>query len=108
MSQLNQNPETGWWTEGDGFRLVNTHDPKNCEGRGCAIHNHPSNHFLADAPLNWRVDRGILERICEHGVGHPDQDAAEYLSSRGAGYENVHGCDGCCGRPPRENSNYAN
>ena len=93
----------GDWTEvrdRDGNvvgSLTRTHRVSACAGRGCAIHNHPSDHPLMDAPLNWRDDRGILERICEHGVGHPDHDSALYLSSIGLGIQNIHGCDGCCG-----------
>lgn len=94
---LSQDKKTGYWTVcGDG-NLRNVHDPKQCEARGCAIHNHPSNHRLRDAPLNWREDRNILERICRHGIGHPDHDAALYLESIGQGSENSHGCDFCCG-----------
>ena len=94
---LKQNWPTGWFIEfASGIHLTNVHVPAACEGRGCAIHNHPSDHPLNGAPLNWRTDRGILERICEHGIGHPDRDSADYLSSIGKGYENVHGCDGCC------------
>ena len=96
---LKQNWPTGWFIEfPGGTHLTNVHDPSACEGRGCAIHNHPSDHPLKDAPLNWRTDRGILERICKHGVGHPDLDAALYLASIGKGVENVHGCcaQRCC------------
>lgn len=44
-------------------------------------------------PSVWRADRRLLERLCPHGVGHPDPD------DRSA--DRVHGCDGCCqdGRP---------
>ena len=102
MTTLSYDPESGWYIniEDEGKvvgRLGNTHNPQNCEGRGCAIHNHPSNHPLNTAPLNWREDRGILERICKHGVGHPDYDSAEYLDSVGQSHANIHGCDGCCG-----------
>lgn len=96
---LSKNPETGYWTNFKRFRdveLTNVHDPNLCEGRGCAIHDHPSDHPLKDAPLNWREDRGILERICECGIGHPDADAADYLKSIGQGVQNVHGCCGTC------------
>lgn len=77
--------------------LENTHNLRACASRGCAIHNHPSVHALDSAPLNWREDRGILERICTHGIGHPDYDSALYLQSIGRDSKNVHGCDGCCG-----------
>lgn len=94
---LHQNKETGYWTEfGPNLSLSNVHDPSLCADRGCVIHNHPSDHPLKDARLNWREDRGILERICSHGIGHPDHDSALYLESIGQGYENVHGDDGCC------------
>ena len=102
MAFLTLDPETGFFTRGvndEGeFRgnLSNVHNPSNCEGRGCAVHAHPSDHALKEAPMLWREDRGILERLCEHGVGHPDHDSALYLESVGLGVENVHGCDGCC------------
>lgn len=87
----------GYWTDFGQGAVLNTHSPSDCAGdRGCAIHNRPTSHPLNTAPLNWRSDRGILERICEHGVGHPDKDSALYLESIGREYENVHGCDGCC------------
>lgn len=96
---LYQDKKTGYWTKFQylDLALTNVHDPDKCAGRGCAIHNHPSNHRLNDAPLNWREDRNILERMCVHGVGHPDHDSALYLESIGQGFENVHGCEGCCG-----------
>lgn len=96
MAILSKNEQTGFYTEFDGTYLTNVHDPRACEGRGCAVHDHPSEHRLKDARLNWREDRNILERLCKHGVGHPDFDSAEYLASIGKGFENVHGCDGCC------------
>jgi hypothetical protein len=50
------------------------------------------------APLVWREDRSpqILERMCTHGIGHPDFDSAAYLDSIGQATLKVHGCDGCC------------
>jgi hypothetical protein len=35
-----------------------------------------------------RFDRSFMERICVHGVGHPDPDSA--------GADPLHACDGCC------------
>lgn len=67
--------------------LVGVHSPSACEGRGCPIH-HPSQHHMRDWPQNWRNDRRMMERICEHGVGHPDPD--DLNANR------AHGCDGCC------------
>jgi hypothetical protein len=42
-------------------------------------------------PQNWRGDRYLIERICPHGVGHPDPDDLNP--------DTVHGCDGCCTPP---------
>jgi len=39
----------------------------------CTIHS-PSNHHMIDLSQYWRADRGFMERICSHGVGHPDPD----------------------------------
>lgn len=65
----------------------------------CCIHN-PSNHVMSSFPTHWRGDRGLMERICPHGVGHPDPDHIAH-SRRAHGITNaaveaVHGCDGCC------------
>jgi hypothetical protein len=35
-----------------------------------------------------------MERICEHGVGHPDPDDLRVIRDRIMG---IHACDGCCG-----------
>lgn len=71
-----------------GVVLGQVHAATECEWRGCCIH-HPSDHHMKDWPLNWRDDRRMMERICPHGVGHPDPDG---ISASGS----VHGCDGCC------------
>lgn len=59
----------------------------------CAIHG-PSDHHMATWRQHWRGDRGIIERICPHGVGHPDPDGIY------ADGDTVHGCDGCCSPEP--------
>lgn len=83
-----------------GTTVLRTHAFTQCSGEFCSIHN-PSDHPLNKAPLNWRGDRGFMERICEHGIGHPDPDGLDHLRRvLGDRYENyafgVHGCDGCC------------
>lgn len=71
-----------------------THPDFACGGKYCTIHNR-SNHSMRSFPQHWRVDRAIMERICPHGVGHPDPD--EYkLGGAKSWSESVHGCDGCC------------
>lgn len=80
---------------GMGQVLGHVHSSDQCAGRACVIHN-PSDHSMRGFPTNWRGDRGIMERICPHGVGHPDPDDLAYLESIGRKGEGVHGCDGCC------------
>jgi hypothetical protein len=102
-----------------GEVIHNVHDLFQCFGRPCPIHN-LSNHSMRAFPQHFRGDRGIMERICPHGIGHPDPDDEEYqvqretnlLQSQGpdefpSGYYRhlakqtvgVHGCDGCCASP---------
>ena len=65
---------------------------------GLTVPGPPRNGGWDDNPLahcrtHWREDRFIMERICEHGVGHPDPDDKRVREGDG-----VHGCDGCCHR----------
>ena len=63
----------------------------------CPFHN-PSDHPLKDAPIHIRGDKMMLvERICEHGIGHDDPDSVAYFHSKGEMWAGIHGCDGCCG-----------
>lgn len=80
--------------------IVYTHGEDECSGEFCALHN-PSDHPLKDAPMVFRMDRqGLIERTCEHGVGHPDPDSVSHFKRNGDLEQGVHGCDGCCS-PPR-------
>lgn len=72
-----------------------THAPDKCVGESCVIHN-PSDHHMRDWPLMWRSDRQLMERTCEHGVGHPDPDDIAYQVRQGRTHQGIHGCDGCC------------
>lgn len=85
----------------DGSTLV-THGRRACRGRTCSVHN-PSDHALREAPLHWRDDRRLMERLCPHGIGHPDPDHVSFVRlTYGAGHAftaGVHGCDGCCRGP---------
>lgn len=82
--------------------LINVHSASACAGRACTLHN-PSDHHMRDWPMNYRGDKGLMERICPdptgsggHGIGHPDPDDMAYHASRGDEAMGVHGCDGCC------------
>lgn len=82
-----------------GLHLVNVHSETACRGRECVVHR-PSDHSMRTFPLHWRGDRGIFERICSHGTGHPDPDQFGYWVERYGEYEAdaimAHGCCGCC------------
>lgn len=70
-----------------GQVLIGVHKPdERCKVR-CPIHN-PSDHHMKDWEQNYRPDRRIIERICPHGIGHPDPD--DIATNK------THGCDGCC------------
>lgn len=90
----------GETTDGQGFHvgngiLTNVHSRELCKGRSCVLHN-PSEHHMRSWPTLFRADLGFMERICPHGVGHPDPDDLEYQITQGRGYLGTHGCDGCC------------
>jgi len=78
--------------EHSSVRLKDVHPEDQCLKEFCTIHNR-SKHHMRHLPQNWREDLGIMERICEHGVGHPDPD--EFMLSKDI-YNSIHGCDGCC------------
>lgn len=77
-----------------GLMWVHRHEL--CEGRGCCIH-HPSHHPMVTWPRNWRSDRRMMERLCSHGIGHPDPDDLDFINSLpGRHDDGTHCCDGCC------------
>lgn len=75
------------YTDGTGQKIM-VHSVDDCKGDHCVIHK-PSFHKMNGWPTHWRHDRGIMERICPHGVGHPEPDNYKMTDS-------IHGCDGCC------------
>lgn len=78
-----------------GTTLVNcVHAKSDCSGV-CVMHN-PTEHNMSTWPLLWRNDRKIVERLCQHGVGHPDPDQWPHWQRTNRMYEQVHGCCGCC------------
>lgn len=47
-----------------------------------------------------RRETGLVEHVCEHGVGHPAVASADYMAKKTNDLSwDVHGCDGCCGDP---------
>lgn len=82
------------------INLIGVHDRDAGCDKACVIHN-PTDHHMRHWNLHWRSDRGIFERICPHGVGHPDPDQFGFWKRTNQDYQSVHGCDGCC-CPPGE------
>lgn len=74
-----------------GGEYIYAHGIEKCNPDPCCIHN-PSEHHMRLWPQHWRADRGIMERTCPHGVGHPDPDDISNT-------DKIHGCDGCCRGP---------
>lgn len=84
------------WEVGGGLRLGGVHFREDCKAP-CVIH-YPSVHHMTTWPLHWRLDRLIFERICPHGVGHPDPDQFSHWEETGQDSQSIHGCDGCCAK----------
>lgn len=84
------------YTTGTGQKIL-VHNKEDCKGEYCCIHN-PSDHHMKDWPLHWRDDRGLMERICPCGIGHPDPDDLAFKKRMGVNIkiESIHGCCGCC------------
>lgn len=87
------------WVSGTGQRVF-VHTRDKCDGPPCVIHS-PSHHSMSEFPTFWRGDRGLMERVCAHGVGHPDPDDLAFKRRKfGNHYSKYafasHGCDGCC------------
>lgn len=78
------------------FKNITTHSAQSCAGQHCVVHNQ-SNHHMKKWPMYIRWDmEALVERICSHGIGHPDPDSVAYFIANGQDYMSVHGCDGCC------------
>jgi hypothetical protein len=80
--------------------MLLTHGPEACvDDDACPIHR-ASRHALHAAPMAWRVDIELLERICPHGIHHPDpDDLTRQEQVHGTTHQTQlerHDCDGCC------------
>lgn len=84
------------WVGPDGSILTGVHSAADCAGRNCCLHN-PSDHKMRDWPLHFRNDRKLMERVCPHGIGHPDPDDLAYIEMYVPGSSLVRGTHGCCG-----------
>lgn len=57
----------------------------------------------------WAVDQivrasGLVEDICKHGVGHPNEEWLRSHCLKPETYHtwSIHGCDGCCSEAVKE------
>ena len=83
--------------------MFNVHEENDeCKEFGCCLHN-PTPEW-EHMPLNWREDRGLMERVCECGIGHPDIDDINWkkraFGKEFADTESIHGCCGKEGHCP--------
>lgn len=83
------------------------HDIEDCHDGDypCAVHSPSLSNPLRHLPFVIRLDKiGLMERICEHGVGHTDRDSLAWahrhyddrFGRRNVDALGIHGCDGCC------------
>ena len=80
----------------DSGQVLRIHSKDECAGTPCPFHA-PSNHHMVTWAKNWRGDWALVERLCEHGIGHPDPDSVAYLERRhDFSMLTDHRCDGCC------------
>jgi hypothetical protein len=89
------------YTTGTGQKIY-VHKQEQCRPGPCSIHN-PSDHHMKSWPTHWREDRYLMERICAHGIGHPDPDHISHLPIEKRAVESIHGCDGDCLLPHIDN-----
>jgi hypothetical protein len=75
------------WVDDYNQVIINVHLLNQCRNDYCTIHK-PSEHRMINFPQRWRQDGHFMERVCPHGIGHPDPDEVTFIE--------VHGCDGCC------------
>lgn len=80
-----------YYLEHTELTVYKAHAADACSGNYCTIHNR-SKHSMRKFPQHWRADRAIMERICPHGIGHPDPDEIN-LDIAG---RSIHGCCGIC------------
>lgn len=82
------------WTDDNGVVWWVHRWKRTCVDDGCAIHS-PSKHHMSSWPMVMRPDT-LVERICNHGLEHPDPDSLKFFHSVGKFYMGEHTCDGCC------------
>ena len=54
------------------------------------------------AIMQARRGTGLIEDVCEHGIGHPNREWLRVYGDRS--HLSVHGCDGCCTQKHKEDA----
>lgn len=82
-----------------GQKIMAHHKDVCAAQASCCIHK-PSDHHMKNWKMYWRDDTKVMERICEHGIGHPDPDhlshQRQFLRIDEQEWDSIHGCDSCC------------
>lgn len=78
VEEITEGEFAGSYLTATGEIIGNVHSEELCQGRPCVMH-HPSDHSMREFKTHWRDDRGIMERICPHGIGHPDPDTISFI-----------------------------
>jgi len=82
---------TGHRLENSNEIIYNVHDPANCAGRECTIHNRRIHH-MRSWPQHYREDKGVMERLSPFGCGCPDPDDIDWRGPSGRSMATIHGC----------------
>lgn len=84
---------------------LRTHSSLACAGDFCSVHN-PSSHSMVRFPQYWDAQRFQMQRVCPHGIPHPDPDDLAYSAlvngEEFAEFQRDHDCcdEGCCAPVP--------
>jgi hypothetical protein len=69
------------------------HSKGSCRGPYCTIHNR-SDHHMRSFPQIWNPMIFCMQRVCTHGIGHPDPD--EINNDVVVKIDHETNCCGCC------------
>lgn len=84
------------FTTDTGQFMVNVHAANaECAQYGCVIH-FPSAEGMALGKTHYNTVRQQMQRVCEHGVAHPDPDSQNWRERTLGSRDDIHICDGCC------------
>lgn len=80
--------------------VISIHNPTQCAGRPCVFHN-PSDHALSKAKVSYNESLHRVERVCSHGIHHPDVDEVVKVydgfgETEALKFAKHNDCDGCC------------